>query len=1496
MRRINKLLKSSTSLMLVFAMLLGMSATAFAAGETESNELNYVSLGDSMANGYGLDGYEDEDGNNVNGYLVEVDDSYPVRFADYLRGLGYDVNHDPMAISAMRAEDLHFILEFDYEDDDALAVAEGAWDEELWNETFTTGDYYTWREFTNSPENEGRAGRFWDVDDPATVAKKFQTSVGDADIISLGIGNANFGVFALGRVTNALGVLGGDASEDSWLKFERALAECDEETYTFIMEMYDELHAMLDEEVSASPKGDAIVNALMYTAVSYVLNYAGVIDRIVELNGDATIMIVGLMNTMNGMKVTVEGETYDIGRYLNWMIMAMNTYLSGLPAAMQIAGKYENATFLYAEASNVDMIYMDMVDYAGEDFKFEGYRTIRDRLATEIGSELPFQMMAELGIPVTVGYSLADAEAFEDGSFLEAALAAEDPQAALTQVVTNYTLFRTFEIGSVLASDVSTLDVTALMALTGDMSGIFTGLMDTFNTEIANMTNTVGATVADAMATLAEVEAAAETIPAELAEVVTANVADLIMAIMMAGMEVPGLEIPSFEDAKLNYDNALNDYLNMIDNEIVQEIAFAAAYAIRADVVYAEVKKDAEGVADRLIAIATDAATEAATDIITNEVLVPTLAEVNAAIDESTLVMGTALAEDEVVGNLMHLFVRMLVGDGIGCHPSETGHEEIFEAVKTSYENEFTAQQATIEKAMKALNKVADLVVEYHDEAYAYGYAYAKEAGYIAKADYVLKKLDAKFEALQIRVQKTSHPITDEFRYEVVTEIETVQESIAQAIVLLNTPELDWNEYAEMMALVEENIDRCLNILDVAIDDLSEGVYEEEILPLIQELNDMVEELNTYVETEVLPAIDEFIRETYDCAMAYLHELAAEAYAEFVEIATEMYPVVKEYLEDRAYEIYDLIVTYGPEVAQKVVFALLEVVNEYGPEVADWTYDFLYNNPDKVIAFVEEYGDDILPYAAAIMGFIVTNYGDEIAEFVYENRCEILTVMVEWLEVHGENAWDLIVVYLEELGILDMIPDCEDVMDLIPELVDLLVKYGPEFLEKTGLIDTLKSALEELAEEIENIAGDEIMAIIAEIEDLLETIEAMIAGQIEMTEEALKAALAELDAAIAELVELAEEEANKLVEAAVAEFERIYYEATHATYATSMNSYYVAIGDNSIVGDSYTKLLADELGLSKKYLNLGSDSVEDSILAMMQASEIVAGADLITVGFSNNTFLNFATQQLQAAMYGDELAEMNWATYVGEEGSEYVEQALAEIRAALVEQGLDITVSGFGNLADLLMVTVESYAYAASGYAFVYPTLIEKVREINPDALIIAVGMSNTVTDIELDLSAVTGVEGDEFALGEYVQYLVDIANGEALLHALLSEDVIYVDAPDVEIVADENAYDDVATFLMTIMRYGKLVDLDATAAGHEYIKDQIMNALFLSLVGDVNLDGVIDIFDAIELLDIITAGTADELTDEEFAAADVDGNDEIEIFDATVLLDMITAGTDGEQ
>lgn len=412
-----KTIKKITSCLLALCMLLSIMPMGVFATET----INYVSLGDSMANGYGLAGYQPAQGINVNGYRQEAPDAYPSQVAGEK---GWDLTQ--LAISAMRAEDLNFILNFDWENQEQLdLVAESqSWskadfvaNKSRWDETFNCGDLYTWDEFVD--------GRFNDYNiingaesGTAEYAKMFQNSVETAEYVSMGIGNANFGVFMLGRITNAFGVLGGTSAGDAWIEFQDALSKLDETSQAAVMEVYNKLTSYLTEQnYIAVEQAELLVNAVSYAVASYVFNYAEVIDRIVELKPNVNIILVGLMNTMSGSKMNFWGNEIDLGDILDIVINTMNTYIAALPSAMKLTGNYEEATFYYAEEPHVEMIVNTLDEAWNDDWTGNGYNVIRERLVEDICDGMVFDMVAPLfsgyGIDLDEELSVAEIEAFE---------------------------------------------------------------------------------------------------------------------------------------------------------------------------------------------------------------------------------------------------------------------------------------------------------------------------------------------------------------------------------------------------------------------------------------------------------------------------------------------------------------------------------------------------------------------------------------------------------------------------------------------------------------------------------------------------------------------------------------------------------------------------------------------------------------------------------------------------------------------------------------------------------------------------------------------------------------------------------------------------------------------------------------------------------------------------------------------------------------------------
>ena len=132
----------------------------------------------------------------------------------------------------------------------------------------------------------------------------------------------------------------------------------------------------------------------------------------------------------------------------------------------------------------------------------------------------------------------------------------------------------------------------------------------------------------------------------------------------------------------------------------------------------------------------------------------------------------------------------------------------------------------------------------------------------------------------------------------------------------------------------------------------------------------------------------------------------------------------------------------------------------------------------------------------------------------------------------------------------------------------------------------------------------------------------------------------------------------------------------------------------------------------------------------------------------------------------------------------------------------------------------------------------------------------------------------------------------EAYAYVLMSGSAVYVNANDVATDYDASANTEAMDFILSLIDDDDREVLKANAAGHEYIKEQILNALDASvyvpeetgLKGDVNLDGKVDMTDAIRLLrhtlgiELLTDSTA-------LANGEVTGNTTLDMQDCIKIL-----------
>ena len=303
-----KTIKKFTSCLLVLCMLLSIVPMGvFASGET----INYVSLGASNVNGYGLDGYFTAEAiaevnaeplanktavkmsGNVYGYDRHPAESYPSLIADYLASEGDTVNHHQLAISSMRVEELRVLLDNTYD-----------------------GDEYTEWRFTDGQNwfNNALPGGL------NALRADYQTKIADADLVTVDIGANNFGVFLSRYIMNGVN------NSISVYDIDPEIGDMYEDAKDYVLDLLSEY------DVNVNAATEEIVEILTYALVGYCYNFDVVMEKIYELNPDVNVAVVSIQNLMDGYEVVLPGleEAIPFGDLIGVLVNAANLYTAGI--------------------------------------------------------------------------------------------------------------------------------------------------------------------------------------------------------------------------------------------------------------------------------------------------------------------------------------------------------------------------------------------------------------------------------------------------------------------------------------------------------------------------------------------------------------------------------------------------------------------------------------------------------------------------------------------------------------------------------------------------------------------------------------------------------------------------------------------------------------------------------------------------------------------------------------------------------------------------------------------------------------------------------------------------------------------------------------------------------------------------------------------------------------------------------------------------------------
>jgi len=425
-----------------------------------------------------------------------------------------------------------------------------------------------------------------------------------------------------------------------------------------------------------------------------------------------------------------------------------------------------------------------------------------------------------------------------------------------------------------------------------------------------------------------------------------------------------------------------------------------------------------------------------------------------------------------------------------------------------------------------------------------------------------------------------------------------------------------------------------------------------------------------------------------------------------------------------------------------------------------------------------------------------------------------------------------------------------------------------------------EAQIEKLNDAIKDVVDDFVADVKAELKETLDTLDAMVEAAVAGEVEKLKAMAESL---IEQAETFVEGEIQKVVDA----YNDAYVDATTDDLELLNHDDYVALGDSSAVSVSYVDSFAAEI--EKEYgVKLDVTNLADATHTIENIYDVIAGnteaiteAELVTIGYGNGAFADAAMNRLYDALRTGVIEEYNWVELVGEEVAAKVVEVLTDVNAELVEAGMDTTlpIPAFGKatLAEAMTLAVEAFAYETVSYAVELPSAIAAIREVNPDAVVIVVGMYNPFKNS-------TFVFGDTtIEIGEYVDELVDIANKYSTALCMLTGSAIFVEAPEAETDLANKEIE--ATDFIISYLFEKTVDFTPNETGHAYITSQLLNALNIEvpyLYGDVNLDKKVNVADAAMAYQIAIG--AYQPTRLQEISADVSGNGKVQVNDASMI------------
>ena len=258
-------------------------------------QITYISVGDSMVNGYGNPEYYTSADYNSYGFEVKSDVIYPTKIAKYLESQGYEVEYHQLAVSSTRTLDFRSLIYDDYNGDD-----------------FTVSRVY--KQYMSSSAKVLPEGYTPDMDG---FKRYYQDRISEADLITY-----QFHYDFSSTMDSVFMHLDDPA-------LNRPFETLDPYSYILAKSIMDTtgMNALVVDRAILSGLGADFISKLIesftigvaYCITMYCRDFDYNVARILELNPDATIIVVDTTNPINEMSLTAGPLTIPAGELYGMM-------------------------------------------------------------------------------------------------------------------------------------------------------------------------------------------------------------------------------------------------------------------------------------------------------------------------------------------------------------------------------------------------------------------------------------------------------------------------------------------------------------------------------------------------------------------------------------------------------------------------------------------------------------------------------------------------------------------------------------------------------------------------------------------------------------------------------------------------------------------------------------------------------------------------------------------------------------------------------------------------------------------------------------------------------------------------------------------------------------------------------------------------------------------------------------------------------------------------